>query len=226
MAAAIRLLVTGFGPFPGMRRNPSARLARDLGRSRRLRRLGLDVAARVFETRYDSLLRDLPSALAETAPHVVLMLGVVGRAKALRVEVRGTNCMRCLAPDAAGSIPSAPPEFDRPFALRSRAPAGPCITALARSGLAARRSIHAGRYLCNASYYEALQWAGPQGPLVLFVHVPRPAPEPGTVPRTRSGQGRPSLAAMQHGLTELAVLLARQAHPAFSPGQKVAQSAG
>jgi pyroglutamyl-peptidase len=225
MPTAMRLLVTGFGPFPGMARNPSARLARNLSRSQRLARLGLAVAARVLETRYDSLVWDLPSALADAAPHAVLMLGVAGRAKTLRVEVRAINRASRLTPDAGGSTPArAALERDRPFVLRARAAVWPCIATLARSGVAVRRSINAGRYLCNAGYYEALRRAGATGPLVLFVHVPCPAPMPGSVPRRRAGHSRPTLAAMERGLTAVLVELARQARGGRHGGNRDAQA--
>ena len=51
-AGPLRLLVTGFGPYPRVRVNPTGVIARRLGASKRLARLGLRVTCAVLETSY------------------------------------------------------------------------------------------------------------------------------------------------------------------------------
>ncbi len=215
MAHPVRLLVTGFGPFPGFPVNPSERLARAVAASRRFGRLGITVEGRVLETSYDTLAWELPAMLAEARPDVVLMLGVVGRARLPRVEERAVNRASRLSPDASGKAAAwLTLREDQPFALRTGASVVPCVAALRRAGVAARRSIDAGRYLCNAGYFEALARAGPGGPVVLFVHVPRPA---GTMPRGRLKHRMASFQAMRFALEALAVVLATAARRAPRP---------
>jgi pyroglutamyl-peptidase len=80
----------------------------------------------------------------------------------------------------------------------------------AQSAPSARRSIDAGRYLCNASYYQGLTQAR-VGTTVLFVHVPMPSPPAGT--RRRRGRRRPmpDLTAMERGLSDIVLTLVRAA---------------
>ena len=189
------LLITGFGPFPGMPRNPAQALARRIGRSIRLK-LALGGAPRllVMRTAYAAILSELDPALAE-GPGAVLMLGVASRAKRLRVEARARNRGSLLYPDAAGRA-SARPSLDpqAPHA-RTSAHAAWGYAALRRHGLAVDPSIDAGRYLCNASYFRALAQSCP----VLFVHIP-------PVPRTRRPRrgGQPS-ASVDPGLQAAAL---------------------
>jgi pyroglutamyl-peptidase len=198
-----RPLVTGFGPFPGVRKNPSAVLARHLAGSPRLARHGCRVEALELPTIYAAIGGELLPALARLRPDVVLMLGIAARRKALCVETRALNRVSRLFPDASGRIGRqlafAPAG---PHLQRCRSGAEPLVEVLRRAGLPARRSIDAGKYLCNAAYYAALQNAGRNGPLVVFVHIPMP----GTGGRRRG----PSLAAMAEGLGRLALVLAGQ----------------
>lgn len=181
----MQLLVTAFGPFPGARVNPTGPLAHRLAASRRLARLGIMAIARVLETRYALLAGDLPEALNRGAPDIVLMLGLAPRRRLVCVEARAVNRSSRTTPDAGRALPQAIRQ-GLPEVLRTRAPVAAAVAALARAGLPARLSIDAGRYLCNASYHAALRQAGLRGALVLFVHVPWPAPAPGTRARGRA----------------------------------------
>lgn len=194
------VLVTGFGPFPGMPANPSAALARAVGAALR-RRAGPEARVLVLRTAYAAIPGTLRPALAE-APAAVLMLGVATRARRVRVEVCARNRASRLLPDAAGR-PAARLDLDPwgPPARRSPA-AAEALAVLRRHGLDARLSNDAGRYLCNASYYAALAAPCP----VLFMHIP-------PVPRTRRpvrGPAKPALSAQAAALAEIAGRLARR----------------
>ncbi len=197
-----RVLVTGFGPFPGVRVNPSAALAWRLARSRRLQRAGIDIAAAELRTAYADMDAALPPLIKRA--DIVLMLGVAARRKWLSVEQRGVNHASRTAPDAGGK--SAPLSSRGAHVRTSRAPLAACLAALRSARLPARRSIDAGRYLCNASYYRGLAQAR-AGATVLFVHVPMPAPAAGT--RRRRGPPMPDLDAMERGLGDVVMALVR-----------------
>jgi len=198
--AAGPVLVTGFGPFPRMPRNPSGALARRLAALPRLRRaLGRAPVGLVLPTAYDALPRRLAPALAE-GPAAVLMFGVAARALRLRVEVRARNRASRLFPDASGRVsgrltldPAGPAE------RRSRAAAA-AVALLRRRGVPVAVSRDAGRYLCNAGYYRALAEPCP----VLFVHVPPPR----TKRPVRPGR-RPDASREERALADLVLLLAR-----------------
>jgi pyroglutamyl-peptidase len=160
--------VTGFGPFPGMARNPSAELARRVAASPRWRRLGIDAQSLILPTTYAALNQVLEPALRRAPPHAVLMIGVAGRTRHIRIEGRAVN-RASLMPDAAGQRPDSPTLAKGPASRRLRLSPVPLRALLRRHGIPCRISQDAGRYLCNALYYRAL--AGPRP--VLFIHIPK-----------------------------------------------------
>ena len=168
-----RLLVTGFGPFPSVATNPSGKVAALVADSPRLRRLGVEAQALVLPTAYAAIEGVLAPALARGGFDAVLMIGVAGRAREIRVERRAANRASLLAPDAAGkrrtSLTLGPGPGHR---LNVVAPS-PVLDRLRRHGLPCRPSRDAGRYLCNASYFAALAEPAP----VLFLHIPKPPPK-------------------------------------------------
>lgn len=168
--APLKLLVTGFGPFPGMPRNPSADVARRVAADRRWTRLGVRAEALVLSTTYAALERELAPALRRGRFDAVLMIGVAGRSWRLRVERRAANRASLLFPDASGHRPGGLALSGDADARWTKAAAPRALAALRRAGLPSRLSRDAGRYLCNAAYFRALAEPAP----VLFVHIPKP----------------------------------------------------
>jgi pyroglutamyl-peptidase len=165
----MRVLITGFGSFPGAPFNPSAALARALARRRRPALADIECATHVFATTYASVDRNLPKLFAQK-PDIVLMFGVAGRRRQLCIETRARNAVSLLFPDASGRRPQHGAIVLRgPAALKGNAP-------FARLGGAAgkqtRLSRDAGRYLCNYIYWRALEHVRGARPLVQFVHIP------------------------------------------------------
>lgn len=198
------LLVTGFGPFPTVPRNPSAALARTVAGSPRLRRLGIEARSLVLTTAYRALADELGPALAQR-PAAILMIGVASRSTTIRVEWRATGRRSALFADVGGELaggllgrrePAPGPSGVR----RSRVAPRKALLSLRRRGLPSRISRDAGRYLCNAAYFRALAGQVP----VLFVHVPAP-------PRHGRAGWDGKLAA---ALAEIAVALVGQARVA------------
>src|SRR5262245_52758045 len=89
MAAPLRLLIIGFGPFPGAPDNPTGPLVKAL--AKRLRKDGLRVSTYVFETTYAAVDRELPRLLKRTKPDALLMFGLANNAPGLRVETKARN---------------------------------------------------------------------------------------------------------------------------------------
>src|SRR4051794_22991219 len=96
-----RLLVIGFGPFPRMPRNPSAALVRRIAAAPRWRLRGIEAQALVLPTTYAALDGELGEVLDAGRFDALLMVGVAGRARTLRVERRAVNRSSMLFPDAA-----------------------------------------------------------------------------------------------------------------------------
>jgi len=180
----MRILITGFGPFPGAPFNPSAALAKALARKRRPALAGIERATHVFATTYASVDRDLPKLFAQKQkPDIVLMFGVAGRRRQLCIETRARNAVSLLFPDAGGRRPQHGTIVLRgPAALKGNAPFARLAVAAEKQ---ARLSRDAGRYLCNYIYWRALEQVRGTRPLVQFVHIPPVSAKPRPLRRSK-----------------------------------------
>ncbi len=168
----MRVLITGFGPFPRAPFNPSALVAKTLARRRRPALAGLVRDAHVFATEYACIDRELPRLFAQQ-PDVVLMFGLAGRARELRIETRARNATSPLLPDAGKYRPQHRTiECGAPAVRRGPAPFARLAAAARSRAARVRVSRDAGTYLCNYAYWRALGAASGSHPLVLFVHIP------------------------------------------------------
>src|SRR5260370_12098215 len=154
----MRLLITGFGPFPGAPFNPTDPLVMELARRRHpasVRRV-----AHVFRVSYEAVDRELPALLAREQPDALVMFGLAGRTRQVRVETLARNALARTLPDAAGRLPVAATIVPgAPDALRLRAPAPKLVMAARAPRVPAALSRDAGRYLCNY-----LCWRGGPAP--------------------------------------------------------------
>ena len=201
----MRVLLTGFGPFPGAPFNPSAVLVKALARRRRPALAEIVRTTHVFATTYAAVDHDLPKLLAQN-PDIVLMFGLAGRTNYLRIETRARNAVSVLFPDASGYRPQCAVIVPGGrAALQGTAPFADLLGALRRCAVPARLSRDAGRYLCNYAYWRALERAHDGRPLVQFIHIPpiRFNPRPRARPRRRA----PSFAALVAAAEALLIAL-------------------
>lgn len=171
-ASRVKLLITGFGPFPGAPVNPTGPLIRAL--KRKLRSYpGVQVDTHVFRTTYAAVDRDLPRLLAKTKPHAILMFGLATRSRGLRVETQARNRI-ARHPDASGFVPTTRRIAEgAPKTIPIRAPKAALRRAAKSGALPARLSVNAGDYLCNYVYWRALEAAKHGAPgRAVFIHVP------------------------------------------------------
>jgi pyroglutamyl-peptidase len=185
----MRVLLAGFGPFPGAPINPSAALAKALVRRRRPALAGLRRTVHVFATEYAAVDRDMPKLFAQK-PDIVLIFGLAGRRRHISIETRARNAVSMLFPDASGQrTPNSVIESGGPNGRIGRAPFSRLLGAMRAGKVPVRLSRDAGRYLCNYAYWRALERSPRGRPLVQFVHIPaiRRNPRPR---RYRQAQGR------------------------------------
>lgn len=197
--AGVDILVTGFGPFPHVRVNPTTELARQV--ARRLKAASFRAEALVLETSYAGGLPALRKHLTEARPKAVLMLGLAARARFVRVELFARGHSSRLHVDATGKVPAGSGTGALP--ARTTANAEGALALLRRQGLRARLSPSAGRYLCDASYAVSLASAGREGVPVLFVHVPWLRPGPGRKPKGKVAAFRPGRQYLVTALTAI-----------------------
>jgi pyroglutamyl-peptidase len=174
-----RVLLTGFGPFPGASINPSAWLAETL--PERVQDINGELHARVLPTEWTQVARLAPLLHETLQPHVTIHFGLSQRARGLRIERSAHNRASPRA-DAAGARPSSRVISSRGPARRDTSlPADALAAALRQRGIAAELSRSAGRYLCNFLYYLSLHHAAQRdgSAIVLFVHIPPGASDGG-----------------------------------------------
>lgn len=181
------VLLTGFGPFPGVPANATTILVPIL--AERAARLipGYQFAARVLPTEWQEGPRALARHLDDLSPVLAIHFGVSSRARGLVIETRAVN-QRCGSADACGDAPGAGrlarSECD---VLLAALPSHHIVSRLRRRGIPASISRDAGTYLCNALLWHSRELAAQRhAPLRSgFVHVPDTLVEP------RKGRARP-----------------------------------
>ena len=174
MSEKLRILITGFGPFPGAPFNPTGPLVARLLRLRRPAFADVEFSGHIFPVTYNAVDRELPQVLAKHRPQALLMFGLASRTAHVRIETRARNAVTMLWPDAAqtrsrkGSIAGGTDaKMFGPHTAK-------LLRAALATGLDARASRDAGSYLCNYLSWRAIEAVdmdnGPR--LAAFVHVP------------------------------------------------------
>ena len=174
---ALRILITGFGPFPGAPVNPTQPLVAKLARLRRPAFADVERIAHIFPVTYAAVDRELPELLVRHKPHALLMFGLAARTPFMRIETRARNAITTLWPDAdhtlvrqSSIVGGTDAQTFGPHTFR-------LLRAAQSAAVDVRVSRNAGSYLCNY-----LSWHGIEatrradGPcLASFIHVPLPA---------------------------------------------------
>jgi pyroglutamyl-peptidase len=165
------ILLGGFEPFHGERRNPSLEVARALdGESigaLRVRALELPVV-------YARATRRIVDAIERVQPSAVLGLGQAGGRPVITLERIAVNLADGPKPDNSGRRAIDKPVVrDGPDGYFARLPLREILHALARRRIPATLSLSAGSFICNAVMYAALHnlRGRPQVPCG-FIHLP------------------------------------------------------
>jgi pyroglutamyl-peptidase len=187
VSEGLRVLITGFGPFPGAPHNPTQPLVARLTRLRRPAFGDVELSSHIFPVTYAAVDRELPLALQRYRPHALLMFGLASRTPYLRIETRARNAVTMLWPDAAQTRVRKGSIADGADAQRFGPHTAKLLRAAKATGLDARASRDAGSYLCNYLSWRAIETAGADtGPrLAAFVHIP-PLARAGAVRRKGS----------------------------------------
>jgi len=177
----MKVVIAGFGPFPGAPSNPSGRLALALARCRRPALAGIEMTSHVFATAYAAVDRDLHNLLAQK-PDVILMFGLAARRRHICIETHARNACSLIFPDVRGTRPKRGAMEAGLRELKGNAPFAQLLHAVRKAALPAalpaRLSRDAGTYLCNYAYWGALRRVRDNYPLVQFVHIPSIAVAP------------------------------------------------
>jgi pyroglutamyl-peptidase len=180
----LRILITGFGPFPGAPFNPTMPLVARLLRLRRPVLSDVEFTGHIFPVTYKAVDRELPQLLTKHRPHALLMFGLASRTPYLRIETRARNAVSTLWPDADHTRVRKGSIVDGAEAKMFGPHTAKLLRAALATGIDARASRDAGSYLCNYLSWRAIEATcrddGPR--LAAFVHVP-PIARDGASPR-------------------------------------------
>jgi pyroglutamyl-peptidase len=128
---------------------------------------------------------------------VLLMFGLAARTPHVRIETRARNAITTIWPDAAGTrIRLGKIAAGEAEALNFGPHTAKLLRAALQTGVDAKSSRDAGRYLCNYLCWRAIEAraALPLPPLTAFIHVPL-VPR-GTVSVRKGAQSRVSFEQM------------------------------
>ena len=167
----MKALVTGFEPFGGDRINPSFEALRRLP----ARLGGLEIATRVLPVIYGEALPALRRAIVESAPDIVLGVGLAGGRSELSLERVAINIDDARIPDNAGNQPiDRPVVAGGPSAYFTTLPIKAAAAALREAGSPAAVSNSAGTFLCNHVFFGLMHEAACRGGCFRggFLHVP------------------------------------------------------
>lgn len=172
------VLLTGFGPFPGVPVNVSGHLVPELAAMAARAFPAFRFEPHVLATEWVSAPMRARALYQELRPAAAIHFGVSGRARGFEIETRGVNRVGTSA-DACGDTAAAPRlSPDGPPALPSRLPVTVILDRLRRRGIPAVLSRDAGSYLCNALLYHAVDHCRRSPDTALggtrsgFIHIP------------------------------------------------------
>jgi pyroglutamyl-peptidase len=169
----VRLLVTGFTPFPGAPVNPTEHLIRHFEDNPPL--AGDDVACRfaVLPVDYGRAIPALEDVAAGFEPHVAVHFGLAAEARGFRLERLARNEIAARIADNAGNRPEKSEIHAGAKHAPSGLPLGEMERALRSGGHAVEWSDDAGGYLCNYVFFHSAAGLCPglDAAMSGFVHV-------------------------------------------------------
>lgn len=183
------VLLTGFGPFPGVPVNATMRLVPMLADAARRAFPDVVLSTEVLATEWHEAPARALAHLSGTAPDLVLHFGVSSRARGFEIETRARNACQYSA-DAAGAFPSSGYlTAEAAGELRATLPVRHIVNRLRAHRIPAFASRDAGAYLCNAVLWRSLEAMrhAPSPPRIGFVHLPAALERPGQPMRGRTG---------------------------------------
>ncbi len=208
--AQSKVLITGFGPFPGVPHNISGSFAMALADAAQDCFRQADFQAACLPTVWQDAPLQLEQLYYKHQPSIALHFGVSHLAKTIVVETTAKNCTG--RPDAAGVTPDM--EHLLPGGakeLSATVPVGRLVARLRKAGVPAVVSHDAGAYLCNALLYHSIELMrvlradGQCG----FIHLPVTLPQRSGRDRLRRTAHLDFDRALEGGLEIIGTLLGR-----------------
>lgn len=167
----MRILVTGFEPFGGERRNPSAEVVERLperSSNAEIIKLILPVVRRKASTA-------IQNAVEKFRPDAVISIGQAGGRVDISVERVAVNLDDYRIPDNEGNQPENEPVVaGGPDGYFCTVPVKQMVSAIQKAGIPAHQSLTAGTFVCNHVMYATLHFLAEKYPAIPFgfIHIP------------------------------------------------------
>jgi pyroglutamyl-peptidase len=182
----VTVLLTGFPRYADAELNPSEQIVAALDGTAVG---GTEIAGRVLPVSAERTPGAVRTAIAETAPRLILLLGVAPGRSGLSIERTAVNLFDFHVPDNDGAqLVDVPIEPGAPVAYFATLPVRRIAEAWQAAGIDGAISDTAGLFLCNAAMYTALHGTAGGGPPAGFLHLP-------SLPEEVAGErlGQPSM---------------------------------
>lgn len=163
----MKLIVTGFGPFPGVPVNPAATVAEKTVAQLKSKGIyatfeQLDVSIQTCREFYDKIKgKDI----------FVLHIGVYTELLRPEIETVGRNILNFGCPDVKGEKP-VNKKIDDSVMLREKIPNPVDFRSIIPESIGFGYSTDAGEYICNCIYFLALENIKKKINGAVFVHIP------------------------------------------------------
>lgn len=170
----MKILLTGFNSFKGVRVNPSEAVVRTLAERSR-NDISAELITAVLPTEYIAATRQIRKLIRSVQPDAILCLGVATKRETISLERVALNLDDDATADNRGLIRQghkiAP---NSPDVYWSTMPLARLRKALGKSRIKANISNHAGTFLCNHAFYIARHEAErSRRPIPCgFIHLP------------------------------------------------------
>ena len=200
----MRCLVTGFDAFGKLSKNPSQAIVEELAKLD----LGEELDTLTMKTCCQEGWGALKKKLAgkSKAPEVLVMLGLAEGRKTISLERFALNIRDYRIPDNKKHQPlDEVIDKKAPDAIKSALPLAQMAKHLTKSGYPTEVSNHAGAFVCNDLYFNALNFRRVNGypKVALFVHIPLPKIYAETISETKKSAKSKKKKKSKDGLEQL-----------------------
>ena len=167
----MKILVTGFEPFGGEQRNPSAEVVECLPG----KMSDVEILKLILPVVRGKAFTAIRNAVEKFCPDVILSIGQAGGRTGISVERVAVNLDDYRIPDNEGNRPvDEPIAPNGPDGYFCTVPVKKMVSAIQAAGIPAQQSLSAGTFVCNHVMYATLHFLTEKHPSLKFgfIHIP------------------------------------------------------
>jgi pyroglutamyl-peptidase len=159
-------ILYSFDPFDTLKTNPAAEVAKLVKEN------NTEVTLLILPVTFDCG-KILKETINSVNPDLIIGIGVAAGYNCVNLECYALNEIYARIPDNNGNKPLLKKiSKDGNDAYRTSVDVNMAMGCFKEAVVPARLSFHAGMYVCNYSYYNALEYASKNKGKALFIHVP------------------------------------------------------